>query len=214
MPSQRALSILKWARGPDVLDLGFIGELAGVGSPLWLHDSIRTRFPSAWGLDASQEAVDALRAEGRKNLFVGDAQDFSLDQSFDTIVAGELIEHLGNPAGLLRSARRHLKPGGRLIVTTPYAFGLHHWLYAQYKFPNTCANEGHVQWFCPATLTALARQNGFTVIHWQLFAGYGMAQRPIVRFIYAMWRAVGRLLPMRTRATTMLFVLEPTGAAP
>ena len=211
--ASRAERILSWTRGPDVLDLGFIGELIGVGSPEWVHDSIRSRFPSAWGLDASREAVDALRAEGRENLVVGDAQDFSLDQSFDTILAGELIEHLGNPAGMLSSARRHLKPGGRLVVTTPYAFGLHHWLYAQYKFPKTCANEGHVQWFCPATLTALAQQNGYRVVHWELFGGYGIAHRPIVRFIYALWRVVGRLLPIRTRATTMLFVLEPMETA-
>lgn len=209
MASERAERILSWSRGPDVLDLGFVGELVGAGSATWLHESIRTRYPSVWGLDASRDDVEALRSEGRKNLVVGDAQDFSLDKTFDTIVAGELIEHLGNPAGLLTSAREHLKPGGRVIVTTPYAFGLHHWLYAQYKFPKTCANEGHVQWFCPATLQALARQNGLKVVHWELLTGYGVAERRLIRAIYAAWRILGRLIPMKVRATTMLFVLEP-----
>lgn len=38
---------------------------------------------------------------------------------FDTIVAGELLEHLQNPCHFLDEVKRVLKPGGRLIVTTP-----------------------------------------------------------------------------------------------
>ena len=38
------------------------------------------------------------------------------------VFAGELIEHLGNVEGFLSSARRHLGPGGQLVLTTPNAF--------------------------------------------------------------------------------------------
>src|SRR5205085_8776424 len=38
---------------------------------------------------------------------------------FDLIMAVELIEHLENPRHLLRECLGILRPGGRLIVTTP-----------------------------------------------------------------------------------------------
>jgi len=45
------------------------------------------------------------------------------DNSFDVVVASELIEHLINDVLFLRAYYRILKPGGRLILTTPnFAF--------------------------------------------------------------------------------------------
>jgi 2-polyprenyl-3-methyl-5-hydroxy-6-metoxy-1,4-benzoquinol methylase len=42
------------------------------------------------------------------------------DGSFDVIIASEIIEHTVDPKGLVHSLFAALKPGGRLIVTTPY----------------------------------------------------------------------------------------------
>lgn len=42
------------------------------------------------------------------------------DASFDLVLLGEVFEHiLNNPAGLLQSIHRLLRPGGRLLLTTP-----------------------------------------------------------------------------------------------
>jgi SAM-dependent methyltransferase len=47
------------------------------------------------------------------------------DSGFDTALMSELLEHLENPAAALLEARRLLKPGGYLIVTTPFIWVLH-----------------------------------------------------------------------------------------
>ena len=51
--------------------------------------------------------------------------DFS-DASFDTVVLGEVIEHLTQPDRVLAEARRVLKNGGTLVLTTPFGISKHH----------------------------------------------------------------------------------------
>jgi 2-polyprenyl-3-methyl-5-hydroxy-6-metoxy-1,4-benzoquinol methylase len=41
------------------------------------------------------------------------------DASFDVVWAGEVIEHVADTAGWLSEVRRVLRPGGRLLLTTP-----------------------------------------------------------------------------------------------
>jgi ubiquinone/menaquinone biosynthesis C-methylase UbiE len=42
------------------------------------------------------------------------------DNSFDCVVASEIIEHVVDPAGFIKELFRVVKKGGRLIITTPY----------------------------------------------------------------------------------------------
>jgi SAM-dependent methyltransferase len=46
------------------------------------------------------------------------------DASFDVVVAGELLEHVRDPARLIAEARRVLRPGGQLVASVPNAFRL------------------------------------------------------------------------------------------
>src|SRR3989442_11455484 len=39
--------------------------------------------------------------------------------SIDSVVASEVYEHLTHPEGFIEEVRRILKPGGRLVLTTP-----------------------------------------------------------------------------------------------
>ena len=42
------------------------------------------------------------------------------DNSFDSIIASEIIEHVYDPEGFIKELFRVVKKGGSLIVTTPY----------------------------------------------------------------------------------------------
>jgi SAM-dependent methyltransferase len=46
------------------------------------------------------------------------------DETFDTIVADSVLEHLADPAAALREWRRVIKPGGALVVWSPNRFTL------------------------------------------------------------------------------------------
>jgi 2-polyprenyl-3-methyl-5-hydroxy-6-metoxy-1,4-benzoquinol methylase len=207
----RVQEVLEEVRGPDVLDVGCAGHHPDPASLCWLHTKLRERF-NVVGIDISHDAVQRLRAEGFTNILVADAQDFALSGRFDTIVAGEVIEYLGRPEAFLRAAVRHLKPGGRIVCTTPYPFRLLNVLYALKNFPQTCSNPEHTMWFCPSTITEIARRAGLRVERWRLITdlepGHGSA---LYRVFCLFIGALGWLIPKRLRCNAMLFVLVPDG---
>ncbi len=129
-----------------------------------------------------------------------------LDRKFDTIVAGEVIEHLSNPGKFLESCKKHLKPNGRLIITTPYPFALMNIVYAILKFPKTCSNPEHTQWFCLSNLRELARRYNYRIVSISLVEDYypGVPSLPYKLFV----TLIRPLLPKRLRCNAILLVLE------
>lgn len=77
------------------------------------------------GLDLSESRIEANRRSMpgiswmAVDLELSDALHPDLHGRFDAIIASEIIEHLGNPAGFLRSALALARPGaGRLLLST------------------------------------------------------------------------------------------------
>jgi 2-polyprenyl-3-methyl-5-hydroxy-6-metoxy-1,4-benzoquinol methylase len=65
------------------------------------------------------------------NWEVNDIQSIAhSDASFDTVISCETIEHVPHPRRALRELARVLKPGGRLLLTTPNYLGI----YGLYRF--------------------------------------------------------------------------------
>jgi SAM-dependent methyltransferase len=77
------------------------------------------------GLDVDRAAL-AKAAELGIETVVGDVEDTLpfADESFDVVVAGELLEHLRFPDALVAETRRVLRPGGVLVGSVPNAFRL------------------------------------------------------------------------------------------
>ncbi|QQR79020.1 MAG: class I SAM-dependent methyltransferase [Candidatus Moraniibacteriota bacterium] len=77
------------------------------------------------GLDFSEEAVKKAVARGidakRANLDEGIPPP---DATFHIVWAGDIVEHVFDPIGLLRESGRVLKPGGAMLITIPSDVGL------------------------------------------------------------------------------------------
>jgi SAM-dependent methyltransferase len=136
--------------GRSVLDLGCA---TGHWRDEWMHARIAAVATEIVGLDVDADLCDAVRAKGF-DIMQADAEDFDLGRTFDVVVAGELIEHLGNVGGMLSSVRRHLAPGGAFIVTTPNPFASSNFVYRLGR-STVRINKDHTCWFCEDTLRQL-----------------------------------------------------------
>ena len=101
--------LVRVASGEHVLDLGCgAGEFAAaLPGPVVAADVVpeAVRRARERGVDAHLVALDGP-------LPFGEAQ-------FDVVWLGETLEHLVDPVGTLHEVRRVLRPGGRLLATTP-----------------------------------------------------------------------------------------------
>jgi 2-polyprenyl-3-methyl-5-hydroxy-6-metoxy-1,4-benzoquinol methylase len=103
--------------GMSVLDVGCLGTDSITG----LHDQIRQWANSTIGIDVNEQLAKKVH-----DVRVADAQKFTLESPVDTVVAGDLIEHLPNPGQFIERSEVNLKQGGRLVIATPNAMGYRH----------------------------------------------------------------------------------------
>jgi SAM-dependent methyltransferase len=152
----------------NMLDVG-----CGDGTLLSLVGDRVDRF----GIDIVQQAPVYA---GSVHFMQGDVSTglpFS-NATFDVVHSSELIEHLLDTESFLRECLRVLRPGGRLVVSTP---NLHYWKNViewlkgnQFFFVDYRAGqEGHVRHFCAKTLSALARDVGFQKISIRTIGDWG-----------------------------------------
>jgi len=73
------------------------------------------------------------------------------DQSVDSALCTEVLEHVSDPALVLTELWRVLKPDGTLLITVPMSWGLHYEPYDYFRF--TCYGLDH-----------LVRSAGFEVV--------------------------------------------------
>ncbi len=115
-------------------------------------------------MDLLFDDLKSLRKTGRyQNLVCADAQALPfVDDHFDVVVVGDLIEHVSNPGQMLGSIRRCLADDGELVVTTPNPFYVNQFL-SIVASNGVTVNDEHTCWFDPVTLFALLQRTGFRV---------------------------------------------------
>jgi 2-polyprenyl-3-methyl-5-hydroxy-6-metoxy-1,4-benzoquinol methylase len=84
------------------------------------------------------KTYDGLDIEPRSSdvRYVCSATDISPvpDAAYDTVLCSEVLEHVADPGAALAEIGRVLKPGGRLVLTTPFLGRLHDEPHDYYRF--------------------------------------------------------------------------------
>jgi 2-polyprenyl-3-methyl-5-hydroxy-6-metoxy-1,4-benzoquinol methylase len=147
----------------------------GAGN-LLLQAAVRGSYPVA--LDLAMQALTFVRSRLREAQSGSEApRDFMClqsvgellplaDGSFECILLSEVIEHLEAPQISIKEATRVLRPGGRLLVTTPNYRSL--WLLMEravdlLNMAPKMAGEQHISRFHPASLKRLLIEAGLRI---------------------------------------------------
>ena len=146
-------------RGNRLLEVG-----SNVG--LFLDDGPGRRLGRARGIEPSKWAVETGRERFGVDLVQKPLEE--LDDppgSADAIVLLDVLEHFIDPLDALRRLRPLLDDEGVLALSTINLAGLHGRLRGE-KWPWLI--RPHLHYFTPATLDALLREAGFTMVEWSL----------------------------------------------
>ena len=108
---KRLRMLAKLVIGPDVLDIGYAGHpLPGLGAMRVVGvDIIHPLYPCDYAEKILGDAHDLRSLLGPRR--------------FNTIVLGDLIEHIEAPYAFLRSLHAFMAPPGRLLLSTPNPLG-------------------------------------------------------------------------------------------
>jgi 2-polyprenyl-3-methyl-5-hydroxy-6-metoxy-1,4-benzoquinol methylase len=121
--------------GRHVVDFGYLLQLLELTPGMrvaelacgsgWLSRLAARCGPDVVGYDISPAMVEIAReqaaAEGIENVEfeVGDMEELDLGGAFDAVIVYDGLHHSARPDLVVRSARRALRPGGRLLLSEP-----------------------------------------------------------------------------------------------
>lgn len=187
-------AVLRKFGARDLLEVG-----CGPGHFL---DACRDLGMQVEGIDRAATA-DAARSRGHTIHALWFADFGPPTPRFDAIAMWEVLEHLPDPKDTLFRARRWLRPGGFIALSTPSSSGLPARALGA-RFPMVCPPD-HLSLFSRRGLQTMLSTAGFDPVRWTSFSGLGRTQlrRGLQRFI------LGDSVPAYVLATGLSLAAEP-----
>lgn len=120
------------------------------------------------GIEPSRQACEHARGLGAEviNAFFDDSTAALLKGRFDAVHLSEVLEHVPDPSGVLKTAYGLLEPGGILTAIVPNDFSpVQKVLTDRLNFnPYWLAPPHHINYFTFGTLSELMRKTGFEAL--------------------------------------------------
>ena len=190
-PHGSQMKLIGLVRAPGrVLDVGC--------STGYLAERLQQRGATVVGLEMDERAA-GLACRFCEAVHVGNIETMDLPfepESFDTIVCGDLIEHLRDPQAVLARLRPLLKPEGRLVLSTPNVanwamrLGL---LFGRFRYTDWgILDRTHTHLFTRKTLHECLESAGFRIVEFDYTVPVPVLSTPRVE---ALAHGVGRLRP-------------------
>jgi len=184
--------IKKMCEGKKVLHLGctnspFTNE--SIKNDMLLHHDLKKVARELYGFDYDAEGLAIFKEIGEKNIFWADLErleEVDLNETFDVIIAGEMIEHLSNPGLFLRGIKRFMNDDTSLIITTINAYsGMRFFIYSMRGKggENEPVHPDHVAYYSYKTLNLVIERENLKVKEF-LFYDIGEEHRPFLHWFY------------------------------
>lgn len=154
----REWAVLRFARClPYLSEARSVLEI-GSGSGLFL-DQVRKNLPdiAVAGIEPDPQMAEYCRTNLKLNIHTGFFQDYPAEDVFDVIVLFHVVEHLFDFTSLFQFIRKHLAPGGVVIMEAPNVDGEWNTVYM--------IQLSHLHIFSPRTIRNLFWGKGFESIH-------------------------------------------------
>jgi SAM-dependent methyltransferase len=133
---QRVDFIKQACAGKKVLHLGCTNSPytnESIKHEMLLHHDLKRVAKQLYGFDYDAEGLEIFRRLGEENIYWADLENLDaveLNETFDVIIAGEMIEHLSNPGLFLRGIKRFMNEDTKLVITTINAYsGMRFFIY-------------------------------------------------------------------------------------
>lgn len=153
--------------GLDILELGI-----GHGyTPIWFSEHAKRHVV----IDGSQIVIDRFKQnhpEYEGEIVYSYFEDYESKEQFDYIVMGFVLEHVDDPALILRMFRDRIKPGGKLYAAVPNGKSLNRRLGlamgiidSLYSLNDNDIAQGHKRQYCVETFAEEIKQADFEITH-------------------------------------------------
>jgi 2-polyprenyl-3-methyl-5-hydroxy-6-metoxy-1,4-benzoquinol methylase len=134
----------------------------GCGDGTFLNRIRKTGW-SVEGFDFDEKVLTSAKAKYGLDLKHGDIKSLGFQkESFDAITLNHVIEHVPDPLEMFAECRSLLKPGGRLVMTTPNTASLGHKTFQRHW--RGLEPPRHLHLFSARTLKVCAVRSGLEVI--------------------------------------------------
>lgn len=195
---QRVDFIKQAAAGKKVLHLGCTNypyTKQSIENQMLLHFELEKTTKELYGFDFDQEGLDILKNSGGTKLFRADLErldEVALDEKFDVIIAGEMIEHLNNPGLFLSGIKRFMNDKTELVITTINAYCAMRFLIYCLRGKggfNEPVHPDHVAYYSYKTLSLILNRADLNVKKF-CFYDLGNEHRPFNRWFYNIFNDV------------------------
>jgi len=149
-------------------------SIADIGSGYgFFINEMRRRGFNATGLEGSEERVSISRdLTPAKVIHLNLYSDYSDIGVFDCLVLFQVLEHMREPVKILKTLKKHLKPGAKLVIEVPNFND--HMLKTNKAYRNFYWQKAHVSYFNSCVLAKVLRKAGFQKYTIQFEQRYGI----------------------------------------